>query len=107
MLVLTAFSAADLILSVPLEPRSPRFSNITSRSIGLTWLPPSNAPNLGHDLLGYRIVNTYLGKYRGLGIYDVKGSVPILFLKLHHRGERGRKGRECKFQNISHRTLTS
>ena len=41
--------------SVPLEPRSPRFFNVTSRSIGLTWLPPSNARNLGPDLLGYRI----------------------------------------------------
>ena len=37
--------------------------------------------------------------YRGPGIYGVKGSVPILFLKLHHRGERGRKGRECKYQS--------
>ena len=40
---------------MPLEPRSPRFSNVTSRSIGVTWLPPSNARNLGPDLLGYRI----------------------------------------------------
>ena len=29
----------------------------------------------------------------------------ILFLKLHHRGERGRKGRECKFPKIAHRTF--
>ena len=28
---------------------------------------------------------------------DVKGSVCVIFEKLHHRGERGRKGRECKF----------
>ena len=27
------------------------------------------------------------GMYRGPGIYGVKGSVPILFLELHHRGE--------------------
>ena len=25
---------------------------------------------------------------QGLGIYDVKGSVPVLFCKLHSRGER-------------------
>ena len=43
--------------------------------------------------------------YRGLGIYDVKGSVPVLFWKLHHRGERGRKGRECKFPKIACRTF--
>ena len=51
------FFAADFRLhfSVPLEPRSPRFFNVTSRSIGVTWLPPSNARNLGPDLLGYRI----------------------------------------------------
>ena len=36
---------------------------------------------------------------------DVKCSVPILLWKLHHRGERGRKGRECKFQNKAHRTF--
>ena len=36
--------------------------------------------------------------YRGRGIYCVKGSVPSLLKILHHRRERGRKGRECKFQ---------
>ena len=30
--------------------------------------------------------------YREPGIYDVKGSVRVLFKKLHHRGERGEKG---------------
>ena len=29
----------------------------------------------------------------------------LLFLKLHHRGERGRKGKECKFPKIEHRTF--
>ena len=43
--------------------------------------------------------------YRGPVIYDVKGSVPALFKKLHHRGETGRKGRECKIQNKGHRTF--
>ena len=43
--------------------------------------------------------------YRGPGIYGVKGSGPILFSKLHHRGERGRKVRECKFRKIAHRTF--
>ena len=47
--------SAAFPFSVPLEPRSPRFYNVTSRSIGVTWLPPSNARNLGPDLLGYRI----------------------------------------------------
>ena len=31
--------------------------------------------------------------------------MPILFFKLHHTGERGRKGRECKFPKITHRTF--
>ena len=44
-------------------------------------------------------------EYRGPGIYDVKGSVPVLFRKLHHRGERGRKGRESKFHKIAPRTF--
>ena len=44
---------------------------------------------------------------RGLGIYDVKGSVHVFFGKLHHRVERERKGRECKIskqstQNLGH-----
>ena len=42
-----------------------------------------------------------------LGIYDVKGSVPVLYWKLHHRWERGRKGREGKFQNKANRTFYS
>ena len=29
----------------------------------------------------------------------------VLFRKLHSRGERGRKGRECKLQNRAHRTF--
>ena len=37
----------------------------------------------------------YVGEvHRGGIISDVKGSERVLFLKLHHRGER-----ECKFQN--------
>ena len=43
--------------------------------------------------------------YRGLGIYDVKGSVHVFFGKLHHRGERGRKGRECKISKQSTQNL--
>lgn len=43
--------------------------------------------------------------YRGPVIYGVKGSVPVFILKLHPRGERGRKGRECKFPKIAHRTF--
>ena len=43
--------------------------------------------------------------YRGPGKDDVKGSVPVLLWKLHHRGARGRKGRECKFPKIAHRTF--
>ena len=40
-------------------------------------------------------------------IYWVKGSVHVLFWNLLSRGEeRGRKGRECKFQDKAHRTLT-
>ena len=64
------FFAADffrLHFSVPLEPRSPRFYNVTSRSIGVTWLPPSNARNLGPDLLGYRI---YVAEKRCDGAND-------------------------------------
>ena len=34
-----------------------------------------------------------------------QGSVPVFFVKLHHRGEKGRKGRECKFPKIAHRTF--
>ena len=30
----------------------------------------------------------------------------VLFWNLHLRGERGRKGRECKFKNKAHKTLT-
>ena len=44
-------------------------------------------------------------KYRDLGIYDVKGSVHVFFGKLHHRGERGRKGRECKISKQSTQNL--
>ena len=43
--------------------------------------------------------------YKGLGIYDVKVSVPVFFWKLHHRGERGRKGRECKISKQSTQNL--
>ena len=43
--------------------------------------------------------------YRGPLKDDVKGSVLVFFGKFHHRGERGRKGRECKFPNIEHRTF--
>lgn len=46
------------LLSVPLEPRSPKFREVTATSITLTWKPPSNAPNLGKELLGYRIYLT-------------------------------------------------
>ena len=31
--------------------------------------------------------------------------MPVLFRKLHHRGDMGRKGRECKFPKIAHRTF--
>ena len=34
-----------------------------------------------------------ISKYRGQVDPWVKGSVPVFFLKLHHRGERGRKGK--------------
>ena len=43
--------------------------------------------------------------YRGEINSGVKGSVGVLFLKLHHRVERGREGRECKFENKSDRTF--
>ena len=46
-----------------------------------------------------------LCKYRGPGIYYVKCSVPVLLCKLHRRGERGRKVRECKFQNKAHKNF--
>ena len=45
--------------------------------------------------------------YRGPGKDDVNGSVPVLLWKLHHRGERGRKGRECKFPKNSTQNLWS
>ena len=45
----------------------------------------------------YRVIQ-HLMDYRGSGIYGVKGSVPILFIKLHHRGERGEKGGSANFQ---------
>ena len=67
----------------------------------------------------YTLMRTYLAKphllewnvciqlelYRGLGIYDVKGSVHVFLQKLHYRGERGRKGRSAKFQNKTYRTF--
>ncbi len=43
---------------VPLEPRSPRFGAVTASSVELRWQPPANAPNLGRDLLGYRVYLT-------------------------------------------------
>ena len=43
------------------------------------------------------------GLYRGSGICDVEGSVPVMFWKLRHRGDRGRKGRDWKFPKIAHR----
>ena len=49
--------------------------------------------------------NDLLAVYRGQGIYWVKGSVPVLFWILHNRGERGRKGSECKFPKIAHKTF--
>ena len=43
--------------------------------------------------------------YRG-GVHPwVGGSVHISSQNSHSRGERGRKGRECKFQNKAHRTF--
>ena len=44
--------------------------------------------------------NILLYLYRGPGLYDVKGSVLVLFQKLHQRG--ARKGRVCKIQNIAY-----
>ena len=44
-------------------------------------------------------------KYRGEVISWVKSSVHVLFGNLLSRGERGRKGSECKFQNKAHRTF--
>ena len=43
--------------------------------------------------------------HTGQVIYWVKGSVRVLFWILHSRGERGRKGRECKFLNKAHSTF--
>ena len=43
--------------------------------------------------------------YRGEVICWVKGSVPVLLINLHCRGERVRKGRECKYLNKVHRTF--
>ena len=43
--------------------------------------------------------------YRGGVNPCVKGSVHVLFWNLHSRGVRGRKGRECKFQNVAHRAF--
>ena len=43
--------------------------------------------------------------YRGGVDSWVKGSEPVLFVNLHSKGERGRKGRECKFQNKAHTTF--
>ena len=40
-----------------------------------------------------------------LKIYWVKGSVPVLFRNLLHKGERGRKERDWKFLNKAHRTF--
>ena len=47
--------------------------------------------------------------YKGQINSGAKGSVRVLFWKLHHGGERGRKGREGKFQRKAHCTepLTS
>ncbi len=39
----------------------PRFLNVTARSIGLVWQPPSNAVSLAGDLLGYRVYVTEKG----------------------------------------------
>ena len=43
--------------------------------------------------------------YTGAGYSGMKGSVPVWYWNLNSRGERGRKGRECEFQNKAHRTL--
>ena len=51
------------------------------------------------------VTATGFGLYRGPVKDDVKGSVLVFFWKFHHRGERGRKGWECKFPKIEHRTF--
>jgi len=43
------------VKTVPLEPRGPRFDEVTASSVRLRWAPPENANELGRDLLGYRI----------------------------------------------------
>ena len=44
-------------------------------------------------------------QWTGVKIYRVKGSVRVLFWHLNFIGERGRNGRECKFQNKAHKTF--
>ena len=53
----------------------------------------------------YPISSPNIAKYRRPGKDDVKGSVHVFFGKLHHRGERGRKGRECKISKQSTENL--
>ena len=65
-------------------------------------LLPSRDSNPGLSIAG-RVGRLVV--YRGLGIYVVKGSVHVFFGKLHHRGERGRKGRECKISKQSTQNL--
>ena len=55
----------------------------------------SNSGVVGHGMVGFRARTIYRDEQN----LWVKGSVRVLFWNLHHRGERGRKGRECKFQN--------
>ena len=45
--------------------------------------------------------------YRGQIFYWVKGLRHVLFRIFHSIGERGRKRRECKFQNKAHTTFDS
>ena len=58
----------------------------------ICWESPGMEKKILEILYNSRMLHV-VSVYRSHVIPWVKGSVPVFFLKLHHRGERGRKGR--------------
>ena len=83
-------------------PRHNNFTSLSLSSFTFSLHCPSHSNGARRHWATVVMVRK-LTKHRGQVIYWVKGSVRVLFWNLHSRGERGRKGRECKIQNKAHR----
>ena len=96
-------SSVVLLLSLTIRGKRPPTSmisidvNSTFQFVGvfIKWPVTPEQQIAGYSLIFHLsrcTTSYYVHMYRGLGIYDVKGSVPVLFCKLHSVGRGGEKG---------------